>query len=128
MICRDLNRVFLLLDECCTPTSCPEMKVKDNVYLCYNHIVPASCSAIDFASHCLDKGAATLNSSIFTQHPDIPEAGRGSLIDMAHKFKLVFEHGRASHSNEFCDAFVEDLNNRLLKCIELFFKSPISSE
>ena len=64
--CLELNALVLLLQDVCTPGTCPQMKATDELlYLCAAHKQPLECSAIDYIVHTLDSIAAQLNSNKF---------------------------------------------------------------
>ncbi len=116
----DLNRVLLVLDTECSTSTCPEMTIRGEVYLCDAHATPSSCSAIDFCAHAIDQSTCILNSSIFPCDALVPESSKKYLIDIAFKLKLIFEHGKSTHAEAFSQFTIEDVYNRLLECIKQF--------
>jgi Mob1/phocein family len=52
-----------MLQDGCSPITCPEMRSVDCQYLCATHDKPRECPATDYIVHTLDYTIALLNSS-----------------------------------------------------------------
>ncbi|ORY73825.1 Mob1/phocein [Leucosporidium creatinivorum] len=86
------------LAEECTPTTCPEMRANEWLYLCAAHQPPLSCCAIDYTVHTLDGSVSLLNSTkYFPSRLQVPSSSLRFLPAVARRLYRSFGHAFFHH-------------------------------
>ncbi|XP_004342599.1 preimplantation protein 3 [Capsaspora owczarzaki ATCC 30864] len=128
--CLELNALVLLIQDTCTPGSCPQMKATDDLlYLCAAHKQPLECSAIDYIVHTLDSIAAQLNSNkFFPSRVTIQKTSVKHFQAIARRLYRIFAHTYFHHRQVY-DKFEEQtqLTSRFVKFAKQYDLVPESS-
>ncbi|KAJ3124052.1 hypothetical protein HK098_001428 [Nowakowskiella sp. JEL0407] len=123
-ICQDLGQFVALLEPECTPTSCPEMKADEWLYLCAAHPQPNSCRAFEYMIHTLDGATALLCSDrYFPSRGSIKESSLRHYQAIARRLYRIFAHAWFHHRELFSDMENETrLYARFLAFATIHFK------
>ncbi|KAG9391745.1 Mob1/phocein [Carpediemonas membranifera] len=100
-----LSLLISVVQDQCTPHSCPEMRVgQEWVFLCAAHKTPQQCSAIDYMAHTVDATSTVLNSiNYFPSRVTIHSKGHKLFASMARRLARVFAHVYHHHREVFED-------------------------
>ncbi|KAK6097800.1 hypothetical protein BDV3_001660 [Batrachochytrium dendrobatidis] len=103
-VCNELNSLFVILAEECLPSTCPDMKAAEWLYLCAAHPSPQPCSAIDYIVHTIDGASALLNNSgMFPSRVTIPKESVKHLHNIARRLYRIFAHAYFHHREVFVE-------------------------
>jgi len=99
----ELNYLLVLLDEHCTPKTCPIMKATpSHQYLCAAHTKAKECNAPDYCVHTLDWAITILTSeSYFPSRTSIKSSSIPHLQNVARRLYRLFAHAFFNHKKIF---------------------------
>ncbi|KAA3672199.1 uncharacterized protein DEA37_0005237, partial [Paragonimus westermani] len=101
--CMELNGLAVLLQEQCTPKTCPQMTATEQwIFLCAAHKTPKECPAMDYTRHTLDGAACLLNSSkYFPSRVSIRQNSINRLDSVCRRVYRIFSHAFYHHREVF---------------------------
>jgi hypothetical protein len=108
----EINHFIIMLQDCCTAKTCPEMKADEWLFLCAAHpqpqgvtiilIVSYQCCAIDYSIHSLDGATALLNNNkYFPSRISIPESSSSYFQNISRRLYRIFAHSYFQHRDVF---------------------------
>ncbi|WVQ98044.1 hypothetical protein IAU59_005166 [Kwoniella sp. CBS 9459] len=105
----DLTPLVTALLPICNPTTCPEMKADEWLYLCSAHGGGAEqCSAIDYILHTLESTTGILNDPHnFPSRMQIPQASISRFPSLFRRLSRIFSHAYYHHRETFSLAEAE---------------------
>ncbi|OCF45900.1 hypothetical protein I317_00388 [Kwoniella heveanensis CBS 569] len=105
----DLTPLVTALLPICNPTTCPEMKAGEWLYLCSAHGGGAEqCSAIDYILHTLESTTGILNDPHnFPSRMQIPQASISRFPSLFRRLSRIFSHAYYHHRETFSLAEAE---------------------
>ncbi|WVF69818.1 hypothetical protein IAT40_004597 [Kwoniella sp. CBS 6097] len=105
----DLTPLVIALLPICNPTTCPEMKADEWLYLCSAHGGGAEqCSAIDYILHTLESTTGILNDPHnFPSRMQIPQASISRFPSLFRRLSRIFSHAYYHHRETFSLAEAE---------------------
>lgn len=127
MICMQLNRLAVRLQDCCFPGICNQMTATEQwIFLCAAHKQPNECPAIDYTRHTLDGAASLLNSTkYFPSRVTVKENSVQKLGSVCRRLYRIFSHAYYHHFQvyeEFEDEF--HLCKRFSKFVTMYELMP----
>lgn len=117
------NHLIAMLGDVCTPESCPEMDAQSQTFLCAAHNPPASCCAMDYMVHTVEKMIAFVNNTtLFPGRMDIPAKSAEQFPSAVRRLYRLFLHAYDKHREEY-DQFEEaTLLCRRFSCFALKYR------